>query len=610
RRRPGSVGWRQGLANVRGLRGALTREERDNVRKARASLNSQFSLATVDEVKGSEDDAAADETFESDATVATDGTLRGDAFNMDAMVHLREHFPADSPIAPHASHGGDSEGTAVSVYDFVSGGGDGLLDESELARHSVIAEGSYGSVEEGMLVKTGEMVAIKVEVVPEDPHMQANLLSELAVLRGLAGKCETIVELKGALFLEENGLAKVAVVMELCTQGALREALKQKLSWSLKVRVALDIAAAVTCLAEHRIVHRDIKTTNVLLSSDWRAKLCDFNLSIDDESPVKMHHAAGTEAFMAPELFLGEDFTFSGDIFSFGVMLWEMIVEREPEDGFLDRKPQASFIINMEALQELRPPDVPEGLWALASDCCDPETDIRPEAEGLQDWLDDMFMADYNSQVVLPSGFSPRSGTLSIRREGQMVKNTPAELREKVTGQLSPEQTNLAFSKWVSSRGVRSTTSRPRRCSVALGQSTFPCRVEPSSEPLDGSGGLAEGKATMSARNEILKGFLAANRLINRHADADSLPSDQSAADTGEIAFQLQVRQLGGVGLIGMKPSLACCVCLFPPSLLTRWNAQHLMCAFLAERLGVCFSVSTLAVCIAYCPSTTALLAH
>jgi serine/threonine protein kinase len=76
-------------------------------------------------------------------------------------------------------------------------------------------------------------------------------------------------------------------------QGAVREALKLKLSWSLKVRIAQDIAQALACLALHGVIHRDIKTTNVVLDDAWRAKICDFNLAIDNTSLAKHSHAAG-----------------------------------------------------------------------------------------------------------------------------------------------------------------------------------------------------------------------------------------------------------------------------------------------------------------------------
>jgi serine/threonine protein kinase len=70
---------------------------------------------------------------------------------------------------------------------------------------------------------------------------------------------------------------------------------------------------------------RDIKTTNVLLDDFWRCKLCDFSFAIHDTSNLKCNLTYGTEEFMSPEISLAQNFSFSTDIFSFGIVLCEII---------------------------------------------------------------------------------------------------------------------------------------------------------------------------------------------------------------------------------------------------------------------------------------------
>ena len=102
------------------------------------------------------------------------------------------------------------------------------------------------------------------------------------------------------------------------------------------------------------LTNRDIKTTNVLLDSNWRAKLCDFSFAIHVESMVRSEYIYGTDEFMAPEVALGELFDCQADIFSFGVLLAEVITEREPDKHFLHRKAQTLFSLDVDELHSVR----------------------------------------------------------------------------------------------------------------------------------------------------------------------------------------------------------------------------------------------------------------
>ena len=141
------------------------------------------------------------------------------------------------------------------------------------------------------------------------------------------------------------------ILMELCSHGALREGLRFPLNWQLRVRLALDTALGLAYLHENNIIHRyktylkivwfndihiftisisiffcrDIKTTNVLIDSEWRAKLCDFSFACHTECSAKRDFTYGTDEFMSPEIALCEDFGVSSDIFSFGILLCEVV---------------------------------------------------------------------------------------------------------------------------------------------------------------------------------------------------------------------------------------------------------------------------------------------
>lgn len=126
---------------------------------------------------------------------------------------------------------------------------------------------------------------------------------------------------------------------------------------------------------------RDIKSTNVLVDNSWRAKLCDFSFACHNESTSKRDYVYGTEEFMAPEISLALDFNMTADIFSFGIILCELITGLEPSGDFLCRRPQELFALNEEELNASVHPDCPHVLHALALQCCDLEPSKRPSAQ-------------------------------------------------------------------------------------------------------------------------------------------------------------------------------------------------------------------------------------
>ena len=186
------------------------------------------------------------------------------------------------------------------------------------------------------------------------------------------------------------------ILMELCPHGALREFLQQsiwnpiypaeippnnpKLPWSLLLQLASDICDALCFLHDHNIIHRDIKTTNVLVDAQCRAKLCDFSFACHDQSSIKKDFIYGTEEFMAPEIALGMDFTTSADIFSFGIILCEIITGREPNAEFLKRVPQSMFAVNENELRSAILEHCPDELQVMALQCCEGDPHYRPSA--------------------------------------------------------------------------------------------------------------------------------------------------------------------------------------------------------------------------------------
>ncbi len=100
------------------------------------------------------------------------------------------------------------------------------------------------------------------------------------------------------------------------------------------LRIATGIAQGLKYIHSQKVFHRDMKSMNVLLDNDFRAKIADFGMSKTKSQTTEMTQSTvGTYAWMAPEVMLGEQYNEKVDTYSFGVILWEMVTNQLPFAG-------------------------------------------------------------------------------------------------------------------------------------------------------------------------------------------------------------------------------------------------------------------------------------
>lgn len=143
----------------------------------------------------------------------------------------------------------------------------------------------------------------------------------------------------------------ILIVTELLKGGDLSTLLLQhpevKLPWKLKLSLAHQISQAIDHLHQKELIHRDIKTENILVDHDWRPVLADYGLTRKPSSSRAMT-ICGTDEFMAPEVIFGESYDESADVFSFGMVLAEIIYRKRPgKNGFLERSPRTKFNVSL-----------------------------------------------------------------------------------------------------------------------------------------------------------------------------------------------------------------------------------------------------------------------
>ncbi|PUZ54242.1 hypothetical protein GQ55_5G115200 [Panicum hallii var. hallii] len=195
-----------------------------------------------------------------------------------------------------------------------------------------IGSGGYGKVYKGTLAN-GQIAAIKRA---QQGSMQgvAEFKNEIELLSRVHHK--NLVSLVG--FCYEQG--EQMLVYEYIPYGTLRENLMDKggvsLDWKKRLRIAIGSAKGLAYLhelADPPIIHRDIKSTNILLDESLNAKVADFGLSKLVSDTQKGHvstQVKGTLGYLDPEYYMTQQLSEKSDVYSFGVVLLELITARQP----------------------------------------------------------------------------------------------------------------------------------------------------------------------------------------------------------------------------------------------------------------------------------------
>jgi len=243
------------------------------------------------------------------------------------------------------------------------------VEFSDLELEEKIGHGNFGEVWKGKYL--GLDVAIKKLFFVDDDFMQKYIEREMDTLRGL--NHPNIVQLMG--LCTETG--DIYIVTEFISGGNLRQTLKNSeidLPWERRIGYAKDVALAMTYLHHKGIMHRDLKSGNLLIANDQKLKVCDFGLARNSpEEGEKYITTVGTNEWMAPEVALQDPYGPPADVFSYGMVLYELITRKKPPT----RKPTNGYAFDA-GLKTTIPPDTPPGLWELLLDCAKQDPEERP----------------------------------------------------------------------------------------------------------------------------------------------------------------------------------------------------------------------------------------
>ncbi|KAG6499592.1 hypothetical protein ZIOFF_039382 [Zingiber officinale] len=296
------------------------------------------------------------------------------------------------------------------------------VEEPRRSDKALVGEGSYGRVFRATL-KTEEEAAIKKLDPSASNEPDTEFAAQLSMVSRL--KNEFFVELLGYCLDANNRI----LVYQFATKGSLHDVLHGKkgvqgaepgpvLNWSERVKIAYGAARGLEYLHEKvqpPIVHRDVRSSNVLLFDDFAAKIADFNLTNQSPDTAARLHSTrvlGTFGYHAPESIESHDFkcdvflgvpkkgllyamtgqlTQKSDVYSFGVILLELLTGRKPVDHTMPKGQQSLVTWATPRLSEDKvkqcvdpklyddyPPKAVAKLAAVAALCVQYESDFRP----------------------------------------------------------------------------------------------------------------------------------------------------------------------------------------------------------------------------------------
>nr|XP_043609352.1 uncharacterized protein LOC122581239 isoform X2 [Erigeron canadensis] len=265
-------------------------------------------------------------------------------------------------------------------------------------RDNCIGGGGFGKVYKGEVPQGDGFNTIVVKQL--DTRLgqgEQQFRNELQIL--FEYKHENIIPLVGYC----NEKNEQIIVYEYVSQGSLDRYLKDAhLTWVKRLTICIDVATALAFLhggsgKQAIVIHRDIKTANILLNDEWNAKLADFGLSlispINQETDYVIDHACGTRGYLDP-LYLESGFlTKESDMYSFGVVLFEILCGRST---FEIRKQKGQYLpgfikenfekrkhddLVFDALKEQIVPKALTAFKTIAYQCLHDDRERRPTAK-------------------------------------------------------------------------------------------------------------------------------------------------------------------------------------------------------------------------------------
>ncbi|KAF3436699.1 hypothetical protein FNV43_RR19446 [Rhamnella rubrinervis] len=251
------------------------------------------------------------------------------------------------------------------------------IDLKKLNMGAAFAQGAFGKLYRGTY--KAEEVAIKILERPENDPEKAQLMEqqfqqEVMMLATL--KHPNIVRFIGAC----RKPMVWCIVTEYARGGSVRQFLMKRqnraVPLKLAVKQALDVARGMAYVHGLGLIHRDLKSDNLLIFGDKSIKIADFGVARIEVQTEGMTPETGTYRWMAPEMIQHRPYTQKIDVYSFGIVLWELITGMLPFQNMT--AVQAAFAVVNKGVRPIVPNDCLPVLTEIMTRCWDANPDARP----------------------------------------------------------------------------------------------------------------------------------------------------------------------------------------------------------------------------------------
>ncbi|KAN0024110.1 hypothetical protein ACTFIV_008506 [Dictyostelium citrinum] len=254
-----------------------------------------------------------------------------------------------------------------------------------------IGKGNYGEVYLGTW--RGSQVAVKK--LPAH-NLNENILKEfnreINLMKNL--RHPNVIQFLGSCLIPPD----ICICTEYMPRGSLYSILHDQalqLQWSLLIKMMIDAAKGVIYLHNSTpvILHRDLKSHNLLVDENWKVKVADFGLSTIEQQGATMT-ACGTPCWTSPEVLRSQRYTEKADVYSFGIILWECATRQDPYFGIPPF--QVIFAVGREGMRPPVPQNGPPKYIQLLIDCLNENPSHRPTMEQCLERLESIDSSGYS----------------------------------------------------------------------------------------------------------------------------------------------------------------------------------------------------------------------